>query len=59
MIQGTPDSLEGVSKVAKSIGIDSNAINSMFQKYGNTMQAKAICSMLGTTPEALRADAEK
>ena len=59
MIQGTPDTLDGVSQVAKRIGIDSNSINSVFQKYGNTFQARALCSMLGTTPEALKNDAEK
>lgn len=59
MMQGTPDTLDGVSSAAKRIGIDRNAINSIFQKYGNTMQARAICSMLGTTPEALKSDAEK
>ena len=58
-IQGTPDTLSGVSAVAKKMGIDRNSINSIFQKYGNTMQARAICSMLGTTPEALKSDAEK
>lgn len=58
-MQGTPDTLSGVSSVAHKIGIDQNAINSIFQKYGNTVQARAICSMLGTTPEALKSDAEK
>lgn len=59
MIQGTPDNLDGVSSVAHKMGIDQQAIDSIFQKYGNTMQARAICSMLGTTPEALKADADK
>lgn len=58
MIQGTQDNLNSVSQVAKNMGIDQNAINTVFQKYGNTMQAKALCSMLGTTPEALKKDAE-
>lgn len=58
-IQGTPDTLSGVSAVAKRMGIDRESINSVFQRYGNTMQARAICSMLGTTPEALKSDAEK
>lgn len=58
-IQGTPDTLQGVSEVAKRMGIDRNAINVVFQKYGNTAQARTICSMLGTTPEALKNDAEK
>lgn len=58
-LQGTPNTLDGVSQAAKRIGIDQNAINSVFQRYGNTMQARALCSMLGTTPEALKSDADK
>lgn len=58
-MQGTPDTLSGVSAVARKMGIDRASINSIFQKYGNTVQARAICSMLGTTPEALKSDAEK
>lgn len=59
MIQGTPDTLDGVSAVAKKVGIDQNAINDIFTKYGNTVQARALCSVLGTTPEALKKDAER
>lgn len=59
MIQGTPDNLAGVSSVAHRMGIDQQTIDSIFRKYGNTIQARAICSMLGTTPEALKADADK
>lgn len=58
-MRGTPDTLEGVSAVAKKAGIDRAAINSMFQRYGNTAQARMLCSMLGTTPEALKKDAER
>lgn len=57
-MQGTPDTLSGVSSVAHRMGIDQKAINSIFQKYGNTMQARMLCSMMGTTPEALKKDAE-
>lgn len=57
-IQGTQDNLSDVSRVANSMGINKTMIDSVFQKYGNTMQAKALCSMLGTTPEALKKDAE-
>lgn len=57
-MQGTPDTLDGVSAVAKKVGIDQNAINDIFRKYGNTVQARALCSVLGTTPEALKKDAE-
>lgn len=59
MMQGTPDTLAGVSSAAHRIGIDQTAINTIFQKYGSTVQARALCSMLGTTPEALKSDAEK
>lgn len=55
----TPDTLSGASSVAQQMGIDRAFINDMFNRYGNTMQAKAICSMFGTTPEALKKDAEK
>lgn len=57
--KGTPDTLAGVSAAAKRLGIDQAAINSVFQRYGKTMQARAICAALGTSPEALKADAEK
>lgn len=57
--QGTPDTLTGVSSAAKRIGIDQNVVNTIFQKYGNTMQAKMLCSMMGTTPEALKKDADR
>jgi hypothetical protein len=40
------------------MGLNQNAINSIYQKYGNTVQGRAICQMLGTTPEALKADAD-
>lgn len=57
--QGTPDTLAGVSAAAKRMGIGRSEIDSVFQKYGSTAQARAICAALGTTPEALKADAEK
>lgn len=57
--QGTPDTLTGVSSAARRIGIDQNVVNTIFQKYGNTMQAKMLCSMMGTTPEALKKDADR
>lgn len=58
MIKGAPDTLDGVSSIARKVGIDRNAINNVYQKYGGTAQARALCSMLGTTPEALKKDAE-
>ena len=57
-LQGAPDTLEGVAQVAKNVGLDAALVNNIYQKYGNTMQAKAICRMLGTTPEAIKADAD-
>lgn len=59
MMQGTPDTLDGVSSAARKFGITQSAINDIFRKYGNTVQARAVCSMLGTTPEALKKDAER
>lgn len=58
-INGTPDSLEGVSSAAKGLGLNAQAVDTIYNKYGNTMQARMVCKVLGTTPEALRADAEK
>lgn len=58
-ISGTEDSLDGVSDTAHRLGLTPQMVNSIYQKYGNTMQGRAVCSLLGTTPEALKADAEK
>lgn len=58
-ISGTADSLDGVSAAARNLGISTQAVNDIFRKYGNTMQGRAVCGLLGTTPEALKADAEK
>lgn len=58
MVQGTPDTLQGVSSVARNVGIDKKSINDIFNRFGNTTQAKMLCAILGTTPEALKHDAE-
>lgn len=58
-MNGVPDTLEGVSKAASRMGIDRAFVEKIYNHYGNTPQAKTICNMLGTTPEALKADAEK
>lgn len=58
-ISGTADTLEGVQSTARRLGIDPNIANSLYTRYGKTMQAKALCGLLGTTPEALRSDANK
>lgn len=58
-ISGTADTLEGVQSTARRLGIDPNIANSLYARYGKTMQAKALCGLLGTTPEALRSDANK
>ena len=34
-------------------------IDYIYEKYGKSVQARTICSMLGTTPEDLKSDAEK
>lgn len=56
---GVPDTLDGVSRAAANLGIDRAFIQKFYNKYGNTAQARMICGMMGTTPEALKADAEK
>jgi hypothetical protein len=56
---GTADSLDGVGATAKRLGLDASTINNIYQQVGKTTQAKAVCSLLGTTPEALKADAER
>ena len=58
-ISGTADTLEGVQSTARRLGIDPNIANSLYTRYGKSMQAKALCGLLGTTPEALRSDANK
>lgn len=50
-ISGTADTLEGVQSTARRLGIDPNIANSLYARYGRTMQAKALCGLLGTTPE--------
>ena len=59
MVQGTPDTLQGVSSVARNVGIDKKSINDIFNRYGNTAQAKMLCAILGTTPEALKKESCK
>ena len=58
-MNGVPDTLEGVSQAAARMGINRTFVENIYSRYGTTAQAKAICRMLGTTPEALKADAEK
>ena len=58
-ISGTADTLEGVRSTARRLGIDPGIADSLYSRYGRTMQAKALCGLLGTTPEALRSDANK
>lgn len=58
MIRGTPNSLDGARATAQKMGITSQAVNELYNKYGKTMQGRAICGLLGTTPEALKADAD-
>jgi hypothetical protein len=58
-IAGTADTLDSAGATARELGINSATINSIYNQYGNTLQARAVCKMLGTTPEALKADADK
>lgn len=58
-ISGTVDSLDGVSTTARNLGITPQAVNEIYRKYGSTMQGRAVCGLLGTTPEALKDDAER
>lgn len=57
-VRGTPNSLDGVAATARNLGITEQSVREIYQKYGNTVQGRAVCSLLGTTPEALKADAE-
>lgn len=58
-IKGTPDTLEGVQRTAQRLGIDARVVDSIYTRYGRTAQARALCGLLGTSPEALKADADK
>lgn len=58
-IKGTPDTLEGVQQAAQRLGIDARVVDSLYSRYGRTAQARALCGLLGTSPEALKADADK
>lgn len=57
MIQGTENNLESVRATAQRIGIDSGFVDAIYRKYGNTPQAKMICNLLGTSPDAIKDDA--
>lgn len=59
VIKETPDSLDGVSAAARHLGLNRQALDSIYTRYGQTMQARALCGLLGTTPEALKADADR
>ncbi len=58
-INGTADSLDGVSATARKLGLNRQMVEDIYRKYGSTMQGRAVCGLLGTTPEALKADAER
>lgn len=59
VISGTENSLNGVTAAARSLGLNAQVVQEIYTKYGNTMQGRMVCQLLGTTPEALKADAEK
>lgn len=58
-ISGTENSLNGVTAAAHSLGLNSQMVQEIYTKYGNTMQGRMVCQLLGTTPEALKADADR
>lgn len=58
-LSGTPDSLEGAAATARKLGLNPQTVDEIYRKYGRSMQARAVCGLLGTTPEALKADADK
>jgi hypothetical protein len=57
MLQGTPNTLEGVRATAAKAGIDKKAVEEIYNRYGANAKARMVCQMIGTTPEALRDDA--
>lgn len=58
-ISGTENSLNGVTAAARSLGLNSQMVQDIYTKYGTTMQGRMVCQLLGTTPEALKADADR
>ena len=58
-ISGTENSLNGVTAAARSLGLNPQIVQEIYTKYGNTMQGRMVCQLLGTTPEALKADADR
>lgn len=57
MTSGTGNNLNSVAGAAQKIGLNANFIQQFYSKFADTPQAKMICGMLGTSPEALRDDA--
>ena len=58
-LNGVPNTFDGVSQAAANFGIDRRFVDGIYKKYGTSTQAKIICNLMGTTPEALKADAER
>jgi hypothetical protein len=54
-----PNDLKEAQRIAKQLGLNSDIAQQVFDKYGKSVQARNLCSLLGTTPEALKADADK
>lgn len=57
MTSGAGNNLDSVAGAAQKIGLNANFIQQFYSKFADTPQAKMICGMLGTSPEALRDDA--
>lgn len=58
-IAGTPDNLAGVSAAAGNFGLNADIVNKIYSRYGQSAQARTVCAILGTTPEALKADTDR
>jgi len=57
--QHLPNDIKGAKEIARQLGMDGKMAQEIFDRYGKTVQARTICSMLGTTPEALKEDADR
>lgn len=57
ILKGTPDTIDGARQAAANAGLNKNAVEEIYNRYGRSAKARVVCQMLGTTPEALRDDA--
>ena len=59
MIPGQVNSFEDAQRIARQIGLNSELAQQIYDKYGKSAQARTLCGVFGTTPEALKEDADK